>query len=65
MLFTGEQVHNGYLDKICIQISDAIVTDCLLSDRNSQVAVEYMIKDDNATVADENRLPSSVFSNLF
>ena len=40
MLFTSEQVSNGHPDKICDQISDAIVTDCLLNDRNSRVAVE-------------------------
>ena len=39
MLFTSEQVSNGHPDKICDQISDAIVTDCLLNDRDSRVAV--------------------------
>lgn len=29
MLFTSEQVSAGHPDKICDQISDAIVTDCL------------------------------------
>ena len=28
MLFTSEQVSAGHPDKICDQISDAIVTDC-------------------------------------
>ena len=39
MLFTSEQVSAGHPDKICDQISDAIVTDCLKHDRNSRVAV--------------------------
>ena len=45
MHFTSEQVSAGHPDKICDQISDAIVTDCLREDRNSRVAVETMIKD--------------------
>ena len=53
MLFTSEQVSAGHPDKICDQISDAVVTDCLSHDRNSRVAVETMIKDDHVFVAGE------------
>ena len=53
MLFTSEQVSAGYPDKICDQISDAIVTDCLKHDRNSRVAVEAMVKDEHVYVAGE------------
>ena len=53
MLFTSEQVSAGHPDKICDQISDAIVTDCLKHDRNSRVAVEAIIKDDRVFVAGE------------
>ena len=53
MLFTSEQVSAGHPDKICDQISNAIVTDCLMHDRNSRVAVETMIKDDRVFVAGE------------
>ena len=53
MLFTSEQVSAGHPDKICDQISDAIVTDCLRHDRNSRVAVETMIKDNHVSVAGE------------
>ena len=53
MLFTSEQVSAGHPDKICDQISDAIVTDCLRHDRNSRVAVECLIKDFNITLAGE------------
>ena len=53
MLFTSEQVSAGHPDKICDQISDIIVTDCLQHDPNSRVAVETMIKDDHVIVACE------------
>ncbi len=53
MLFTSEQVSAGHPDKICDQISDAIVSDCLRRDRSSRVAVEALIKDNHVTVAGE------------
>ena len=53
MLFTSEQVSHGHPDKICDQISDAVVTDCLRHDKNSRVAVETMIKDNHVTLAGE------------
>ena len=34
-IITCEQVSNGHPDKICDQIADAIVTDCLQHDKNS------------------------------
>jgi S-adenosylmethionine synthetase len=53
MLFTSEQVSCGHPDKICDQISDAVVTDCLRHDRESRVAVECMIKDYEIILAGE------------
>ena len=53
MIFTSEQVSAGHPDKICGQISDAVVTDCLKRDRNSRVAVETMIKENHVVVAGE------------
>ena len=47
--FTCEQVSAGHPDKICDQISDAAVTDCLKNDRNSRVAVEALIKENHYT----------------
>ena len=41
MLLTCEQVSHGHPDKICDQISDAIVTDCLQHAPESRVAVEF------------------------
>ena len=43
-IVTCEQVSRGHVDKICDQISDAIVTDCLKHDCGSRVAVECLIK---------------------
>ena len=53
MLFTSEQVSCGHPDKICDQISDAVVTDCLRHDRNSRVAAECLIKDYDVIIAGE------------
>ena len=53
MLFSSEQVSAGHPDKICDQISDAILSDCLSNDRRSRVAVETMIKDNHVIVAGE------------
>ena len=53
MLFTSEQVSAGHPDKICDQISDLILSDCLLNDPRSRVAVETMIKDQHVIVAGE------------
>ena len=53
MLFSSEQVSNGHPDKICDQISDAIVTDVLRHDRNARIAAETLIKDYEITIAGE------------
>lgn len=52
-IITCEQVSNGHPDKICDQIADAVVTDCLRHDRNSRVAIETLIKDDQIVIAGE------------
>jgi S-adenosylmethionine synthetase len=43
-LFTSESVTEGHPDKICDQISDAILDEVLKQDKNSRVAVETFIK---------------------
>ncbi len=53
MIFTCEQVSNGHPDKICDQISDAILTECLRQDKGSRVAIETFIKDNNIVVGGE------------
>ncbi len=40
ILFTSESVGPGHPDKICDQISDAILDKCLKNDKNSKVACE-------------------------
>ena len=52
-IITCEQVSNGHPDKICDQIADAIVTECLQHDRNSRVAIEVLIKDNHIIIAGE------------
>lgn len=52
-IITCEQVSNGHPDKICDQIADAIVTDCLQHDKNSRVAIECLIKDSHLVIAGE------------
>lgn len=44
-IFTSEAVAAGHPDKICDQISDAILDACLVVDPNSHVAIETAIKD--------------------
>lgn len=53
MVFTSEQVSCGHPDKICDQISDAIVTDCLKNDRNSRCGIECLIKDRDILISGE------------
>src|SRR5699024_5983757 len=53
MIFTSEQVSDGHPDKICDQISDAILTECLKQDKKSRVAIEALIKDWNIVLAGE------------
>ncbi len=50
---TCEQVSRGHVDKICDQIADAIVTDCLQHDRDSRVAVECLFKENTIVIAGE------------
>jgi S-adenosylmethionine synthetase len=45
-LFTSESVSAGHPDKICDQISDAILDACLMQDPTSRVAMETAIKGD-------------------
>lgn len=52
-IYTSEQVSRGHVDKICDQIADAIVTDCLEHDKDSRVAIECLIKNDTVILAGE------------
>ena len=50
---TCESVCAGHPDKICDQISDAILDACLGVDPNSRVAIECLIKDNHLILAGE------------
>lgn len=52
-LFTSESVGEGHPDKICDQISDAIVDACLEADPHSRVACEAAVKGDMVVVLGE------------
>lgn len=43
ILFTSESVSEGHPDKVCDQISDAILDACLKEDKNSRVACEVFV----------------------
>ncbi|EYT48477.1 S-adenosylmethionine synthetase [Brachybacterium muris] len=53
--FTSESVTEGHPDKICDQISDAILDDMLAQDRGARVAVETMVTTGLVHVAGEVR----------
>lgn len=53
--FTSESVCNGHPDKICDQISDAIVDEVLKSDPQGRVAVETLAANDHLVLAGEIR----------
>lgn len=52
-LFTSESVSEGHPDKVCDQISDAILDAMLKEDPNSRVAVETLVKTGMVVVAGE------------
>jgi S-adenosylmethionine synthetase len=64
MIFTSEQVSCGHPDKICDQISDAIVTYCLKQDKNSRCAIETMIKDNDIFIVGELTTESDVMKHI-
>jgi S-adenosylmethionine synthetase len=52
-VFTSEAVSAGHPDKICDQVSDAILDACLANDPHSHVAIETAIKDHTVMVFGE------------
>ena len=52
-IVTCEQVSRGHVDKICDQISDAVVAEYLMKDPDSRVAVECLIKNNTVVIAGE------------
>ena len=58
-IFTSESVSAGHPDKVCDQISDAILDAYLAEDPNSRVACETMIKNNMVFIAGEITSTSS------
>jgi S-adenosylmethionine synthetase len=52
-LFTSESVSMGHPDKVCDQVSDAILDACLRDDKMSRVACETMVTTGTVVVAGE------------
>lgn len=52
-LFTSESVTEGHPDKICDQVSDAVLDAALKQDINSRVAIETLVKTGFVVVAGE------------
>ncbi len=52
-LITSESVSEGHPDKMCDQISDAILDACLKEDPNSRVACECMVTTGTIIVSGE------------
>ena len=59
-LFTSESVSEGHPDKVCDQISDAIVDLYLSGDPHSRVALETLATTNKVVLAGEVRGPSSI-----
>src|SRR5689334_7270893 len=52
-VFTSESVNEGHPDKVCDQISDAVLDTLLAQDPNSRVACEALIKTGLVVIAGE------------
>merc|ERR1711935_957816 len=52
-LFSSESVNEGHPDKLCDQVSDAVLDACLAVDAKSKVACETVTKDNMVMVAGE------------
>ncbi|MDX1496432.1 MAG: S-adenosylmethionine synthetase N-terminal domain-containing protein, partial [Salinisphaeraceae bacterium] len=62
-VFTSESVSEGHPDKICDQISDAILDAYLAQDANARVACESLTKTGIAMVAGEIKVAKGVHIN--
>ena len=59
-IFTSESVSEGHPDKICDQISDAVVDACFRDDPNSRVACETLTTTDLIVISGEITTGSKV-----
>lgn len=60
ILFTSESVSAGHPDKMCDQISDAILDECLKQDENSRVACECYITTNLLVIGGEIKTNATV-----
>ena len=51
--FTSEAVSAGHPDKICDQVSDALLDYCVTYDKESRVAIECMVTERLLVIAGE------------
>ena len=59
-LFTSESVSEGHPDKICDQISDAIVDRYLTEDPHARTAIETVVTTDTVIIVGEARGPANI-----
>ena len=52
-IFTSESVTSGHPDKVCDQISDAVLDACLTQDPSAKVAVDAWVKDNSVGLIGE------------
>ena len=60
ILFTSESVSEGHPDKLCDQISDAILDECLKQDPNARVACECFITTNLLIIGGEIRVKGTI-----
>ena len=60
ILFTSESISEGHPDKVCDQIADTVLDECLKKDKNSRVACEVLATDNYITIAGEITSKSKV-----
>ena len=53
--FTSEAVSAGHPDKICDQISDALLDYCITYDKESRIAIECLVTENLLVIAGEIR----------
>ena len=58
-LFSSESVNEGHPDKLCDQVSDAILDACLADDPKSKVACETATKDNMVAFACDRPLATT------
>jgi S-adenosylmethionine synthetase len=59
-LFTSESVSEGHPDKVCDQISDAVLDAILATDKNARVACETLVKNNLIVLAGEITTRASI-----